>query len=262
MKIEITKIKPNPNNARKYFDKISELAKDIKKNGLIQKISVRPVEDGFEIIQGERRFRALKLLGQNILDCEVWKITKEQAEKISLSENIQREDLSPVELANKFKELLKDKTQVQLAEEINMSQGYVAQTLRFLTLPEYTQKMIEWRKVNKEQGNEMLRFMKHLKMMDRDDDNIDALIKETTDYAMCGKKNFHEFIEINILHHSLLTLRNNKDVDWSKFEPLFVKLLRNQEERCDHDWSENEETKEKYCVECGKLFEEGEVERR
>ncbi len=163
MIIKIDKIKPNPDNARKYFDKISELAEDIKKKGLIQKISVRPLKNGYyEIIQGERRFRALKLLGRNNLDAEVISISRAKANKISLAENIQREDLSIIELAKEFEKRLKNQNQQKLAKNINKSQGYVSQTLQVLKLPKSIHRYFLKKELNKEHARELLQLQKYL----------------------------------------------------------------------------------------------------
>ncbi len=266
MEIEISKIKPSPNNARKYFDKISELAEDIKINGLIQKISVRPVKINFEIIQGERRFRALELLGRKTIDCEIRDVSEEEAKRISLAENMQREDLSPIELANEFQKLLEKKTQKQLASEINKSQGYIAQTLRFLSLPEYAQELITIKLVSKAHGIEMIRFEKYLRMMNRDKDFIDSLIGQSVDYALCEKyqsaKDFHDLVDINIINQIRFMMKDGgKGVKENDYFHMVVDwIFKRNQQFCSHEWfyfigEEYNECKEAefepYCCHCG-----------
>ena len=100
-KIDINLVYPNPNQPRKTFDKesLNELAESIRIHGLIQPIIVNKMDDGYMIIAGERRFRACKICGLNQIDAIVKNYTNKQISEISIIENLQREDLNPVEVA-------------------------------------------------------------------------------------------------------------------------------------------------------------------
>ena len=146
-KVEIGKIDVNPNQPRKNFDPTSlkELAQSIKEHGVIQPIILSPRGDRYIVVAGERRFRATKLAGLKEIPAVVRDYTDKQIQEIALLENIQREDLNPIETAKAMKELLDnfDWTQDILAQRLGKSRPAVANFLRLLTLcPEVIQ-MVE-----------------------------------------------------------------------------------------------------------------------
>ena len=135
----LDKIKANPNQPRKNFDEqaLKELAESIKKHGVIMPIVVNDNDDGtYMIIAGERRFRAAKLAGNTTIPVIIRKYSEREIKEISLIENLQREDLNPIEAATAMKQLMTDYklTQDELAERIGKSRPAVANTLRLLTL--------------------------------------------------------------------------------------------------------------------------------
>ena len=137
--IEINLITANPNQPRKNFDEqaLKELADSIRKHGVIMPIVVNDNGDGtYMIIAGERRFRACKLAGKNTIPVVVRKYTEREIKEISLIENLQREDLNPIEAATAMKQLMTDYklTQDELAERIGKSRPAIANTLRLLNL--------------------------------------------------------------------------------------------------------------------------------
>ena len=137
--IEINLITANPNQPRKNFDEqaLKELADSIKKHGVIMPIVVNDNGDGtYMIIAGERRFRACKLAGKSTIPVVVRKYTEREIKEISLIENLQREDLNPIEAATAMKQLMTDYklTQDELAERIGKSRPAIANTLRLLNL--------------------------------------------------------------------------------------------------------------------------------
>jgi len=140
-------IVPDPDQPRRDFDetKLRELAESIKQQGLLQPILVRPLEDGqFQIVHGERRYRACKRLGLNTIKAEIRKLDDKQVLEIQLVENLQREDLNPIEEAETFKRLI-DKfgyTHEQIAKKIGKSREYVSNKLRLLDLPNDLQRGI------------------------------------------------------------------------------------------------------------------------
>lgn len=140
--IEIKKIKKNPLQPREDFDeeKLKELADSIKQNGLIQPITVKQDSDGYILISGERRLRALKMIGFEKIPAYVFdKLleTKESMLELALIENIQREDLNPMELSDSYQRLIDEHnlTQEQISEKISKQRSTVANFLRLQKLP-------------------------------------------------------------------------------------------------------------------------------
>ena len=147
----INEIEPNREQPRKYFDEeaLSELSESIALHGVIQPLLVRPISDGgYQLIAGERRWRASRMAGLTQVPVVIKEMTDSEAMELALIENLQREDLNPVEEAEGYK-LLMDTyslTQEQAAERVGKSRPAVANALRLLVLP---QKVIELLKENK-----------------------------------------------------------------------------------------------------------------
>lgn len=145
--IDIDKITPNPYQPRTYFDEeaLSELSQSIEKHGLIQPIIVIQNENGYTLIAGERRLRATKMLGRSSIKAIVANLEDKNLRELALIENIQRENLSPIELANSYKELIEEYriTQEALSNIIKKSRTVITNTLRLLTLGDDTKKLIE-----------------------------------------------------------------------------------------------------------------------
>ncbi|AID43940.1 ParB/RepB/Spo0J family partition protein [Staphylococcus xylosus] len=137
--IHTERIVPNRYQPRQVFEpnKIKELAESIEEHGLLQPIVVRPIEeDMFEIIAGERRFRALQTLNKTHADVIIRYLDDEETAVVALIENIQRENLSVIEEAEAYKKLLDigDTTQSELAKSVGKSQSFIANKLRLLKL--------------------------------------------------------------------------------------------------------------------------------
>lgn len=137
--VELNKITANPNQPRKNFDEqaLKELSDSIKKHGVIMPIVVNDNKDGtYMIIAGERRFRACKLAGRPTIPVVIRNYNEREIKEISLIENLQREDLNPIEAATAMKQLMTDYklTQDELAERIGKSRPAIANTLRLLHL--------------------------------------------------------------------------------------------------------------------------------
>ncbi len=151
--IEIEKIKANPNQPRKIFDEeaLNELADSIKIHGIVQPIVLNKQDDGsYLIIAGERRFRAAKICGLTKVPAVIKNYTEKQVKEISIIENLQREDLNPVEAARAIKELMEEYslTQEVVSERIGKSRSNVANTLRLLTLTPEVLNMVESGKIS------------------------------------------------------------------------------------------------------------------
>ena len=136
--IDIKLIDVNPNQPRKNFEPtaLKELCDSIKQHGVIQPIIVNKADDRYIIVAGERRFRASKLAGLKAIPAIVKNYTEQQVKEVALLENIQREDLNPVEVANAMRELLEiyGWTQDVLADRLGKSRPAIANTLRLLSL--------------------------------------------------------------------------------------------------------------------------------
>lgn len=137
--IKLSDIKENPYQPRKIFDneKILDLANSIEQNGLLQPIIVKKTISGYYIIAGERRYRAFKHLNKEIIPAIVKEMTDEEMMVFAVIENLQREDLTPLEEALSYKQLMDSMNlkQDELAKQIGKSRPYVANSLRLLKLP-------------------------------------------------------------------------------------------------------------------------------
>ncbi|EJM5060413.1 ParB/RepB/Spo0J family partition protein [Campylobacter jejuni] len=150
--IEIDQISPNPFQPRKNFDQeaLDELANSIKEFGLIQPIIVFKKNNKFILIAGERRLRAVKALGKKEILAFITDIDENKLRELALIENIQRENLNPIELANSYKDLMQVHkiTQENLAELIHKSRTQITNTLRLLNLDIRTQELIASGKIS------------------------------------------------------------------------------------------------------------------
>ena len=148
VEIDINKIEPNINQPRKYFDadKIQELSESIKKHGLIQPLIVSKDKDTdvYHIIAGERRWRASMQAGLKNLPVVIKEVTSKELMELAIIENIQREDLNPLEEAEAYEKLSKEHnmTQEEISESVGKSRPTIANTMRLLTLSDGVRKMI------------------------------------------------------------------------------------------------------------------------
>ncbi|MBR6786047.1 MAG: ParB/RepB/Spo0J family partition protein [Clostridia bacterium] len=151
VKLNILDIEPNKEQARKQFDEaaLSELADSIAQHGVLQPLLVRPIfGGGYQLIAGERRWRASRIAGLTQVPVIIKELSDDEAAVISLIENLQREDLNPVEEALGFASLIKDfdLTQEEAAKRVGKSRPVVANALRLLKLPE---KVLDYVRENK-----------------------------------------------------------------------------------------------------------------
>ncbi|MBQ5440277.1 MAG: ParB/RepB/Spo0J family partition protein [Clostridia bacterium] len=146
--LKISEIEPNKNQPRREFEPeaLNELSESIAQHGVLQPLVVRPIfGGGYEIVAGERRFRAARMAGLNEVPVVVRELTDSEAMELALVENLQREDLSDLELAMGYDSLMKEysMTQEQIAGIVNKSRSAVANTLRLLKLPESIKIMLK-----------------------------------------------------------------------------------------------------------------------
>lgn len=146
VKIKLNKIIPNKNQPRLdfYDESIKGLAESIKQNGLLQPITVRKNGDKFELIAGERRYRACLLNGASDIEAIIMDSTDDESANLALIENLQREDLNAIEQAMAMRRIMTSEnlTQSELAERLGYRQSTVANKLRLLKLPEYIKQAI------------------------------------------------------------------------------------------------------------------------
>lgn len=138
--LDLSLLRPNPYQPRQHFDEesLKELSASIKENGVFQPIIVRASKvQGYEIIAGERRYRASKLAGKTTIPAIIRPLTEAQMMQIAVIENLQREDLTPLEEAEAYQTLMTELnlTQQELSEKLGKSRPYIANYLRLLTLP-------------------------------------------------------------------------------------------------------------------------------
>ncbi len=145
--LKISEIEPNRNQPRRDFDEdsLAELAESIKAHGLIQPILVRPIlGGGYQIVAGERRYRACQLAGITEIPVSIRELTERETTELALIENLQRENLNPVEEALGYKNLMDDYglSQDEVGKAVGKSRPAVANTLRLLKLPDSVCKMV------------------------------------------------------------------------------------------------------------------------
>lgn len=146
--LRTAEIEPNRDQPRKYFsdEAIASLADSIREHGMLQPVLVRPLNSGgYQIVAGERRWRAARMLGMDEIPVNIRELSDTEAMQISLIENLQRENLNPVEEALGYKELIENygMTQDKVAKTVGRSRSAVANAVRLLSLPERVLKIVE-----------------------------------------------------------------------------------------------------------------------
>ena len=145
--LPITEIDPNPYQTRTNFEDhaLSELAASIQANGMVQPIVVRPMNGRFQLIAGERRWRASQKLGREFIPAVIKQVSNEQAMEMTIVENLQREGLNPMEEARAFERLAREfnLTQEQMSQRTGRERASIANLLRLLRLPATVQQSIE-----------------------------------------------------------------------------------------------------------------------
>ena len=158
--LKVSEIRPNPYQPRKEFDQtgLEELANSIKENGVFQPVLVRKAVSGYELVAGERRLRATKLAGVKEIPVIIKDFNDKQMMEISLLENIQRKDLTPIEEALAYEQMIKklNYTQDQLAKRLGKSRANITNMLRLLSLPNEVQSLVNKGKLSYGQARTLL----------------------------------------------------------------------------------------------------------
>jgi len=162
IKVSIETIKPNRNQPRRNFDEksLSELSQSLEAHGLLQPILVIKINGGYELIAGERRFRAAQMLGWKTIPVRVMDMDESKSLQAALIENIQRVDLNVIDCALSYKELVVrfNLTQQQIAQQVGKNRSTIANTLRLLELPQKIQDYIVEGKLNMGHARALLAF--------------------------------------------------------------------------------------------------------
>lgn len=158
--ISVGDIRTNPYQPRKIFDQaaLEELAESIKEHGILQPIVVRKSGEKYELVVGERRFRAAKLIKLKEVPAIIKELTDQQMMELAILENLQREDLTPIEEAEAYQKLMEalNLTQEQLAFRLGKSRPHIANHVRLLALPENVRKLISDKELSMGHGRTLL----------------------------------------------------------------------------------------------------------
>jgi len=150
--LEIDSIVPGPMQPRTQFDdeSLGHLAESIKSHGIVQPVLVRRIGDHYELVAGERRWRAAKLAGLRTIPAVVKEIADKDLLEVALIENVQREDLNPIEEAQAYSKLIETVglTQEALAERVGRDRSYITNYLRLLKLPEDIQQLVRQKRIS------------------------------------------------------------------------------------------------------------------
>lgn len=179
--IALSEIRPNPYQPRQSFDEagLQELANSIQKSGVFQPIIVKPsTVKGYEIVAGERRFRASKLAEKKTIPAIIRNVDQQQMMEVAVLENLQREDLNPIEEAEAYNTLMNnlDLTQVQVADRLGKSRSYIANYLRLLSLPAKVKTLIRQQQLAMGQARTLLSL--------KDKSKIEELAKRVIDQQL------------------------------------------------------------------------------
>ena len=172
--ISLDEIRPNPYQPRKTCDNksLKDLSESIKENGVFQPIIIRKSVNGYEIIAGERRFRASKLAKKKTIPAIIRDFDEAQMMEVAVLENLQREDLTPLEEAQAYEMLQKNLglTQAEVSKRLGKSRPYIANYLRLLTLPQKTKRLLQRGELSMGQARTLLGL--------KDKDSIDDLARK------------------------------------------------------------------------------------
>ncbi len=213
-KLRIMEIEPNHNQPRKDFDEkaLSELAESIEQHGVLQPLVVRPLANGsYQLVAGERRWRAARIAGLTEVPVVIKELTDEEVIEIAMIENLQREDLNPLEEALGYRYMMDELkiTQEQAAEKVGKSRPAVANALRLLKLPNEVQEMVKNNLISPGHARALLGFdsddmiLQTAKMIIKDDlsvRDVETLVKKSKKVPKASKKQIRDkfFSEVEL----------------------------------------------------------------
>lgn len=213
-KLRIMEIEPNHNQPRKDFDEkaLSELAESIEQHGVLQPLVVRPLANGsYQLVAGERRWRAARIAGLTEVPVVIKELTDEEVIEIAMIENLQREDLNPLEEALGYRYMMDELkiTQEQAAEKVGKSRPAVANALRLLKLPNEVQEMVKNNLISPGHARALLGFdsddmiLQTAKMIIKEDlsvRDVETLVKKSKKVPKAPKKQIRDkfFSEVEL----------------------------------------------------------------
>lgn len=213
-KLRIMEIEPNHNQPRKDFDEkaLSELAESIEQHGVLQPLVVRPLANGsYQLVAGERRWRAARIAGLTEVPVVIKELTDEEVIEIAMIENLQREDLNPLEEALGYRYMMDELniTQEQAAEKVGKSRPAVANALRLLKLPTEVQEMVKNNLISPGHARALLGFdsddmiLQTAKMIIKEDlsvRDVESLVKKSKKVPKTSKKQIRDkfFSEVEL----------------------------------------------------------------
>lgn len=209
VELNLDELRANPYQPRKVFDEeaLKELAASIKEHGVFQPIIAKKSIKGYEIIAGERRVKASKLAGLKTIPAIVRDFTDNEMMEIALLENLQRENLTAIEEAEAYKNLLDtlDITQEKLAERIGKSRSYITNMIGLLNLPDNVKKLLEEKKIT----------MSHARVLSKIED--EQKITELANKIIAENLNVRDIEEISKDHHIKKTKENKKHSETNEY---------------------------------------------
>lgn len=216
IEMKINEIEPNVNQPRKSFDdeKIDDLAASIAEHGVLQPIIVTKKDDYYQIIAGERRWRASKKAGLKTIPAIVRDYDEKKIREVALIENIQRQDLNAIETAKAIKELMEEHqmTQEELAKTLGKSRSAIANTLRILNLDERVQEMVEEGKLTEghartlasiESPQKQYKLAMDIINLDLSVRDAEELTKEAKESSEKSKKGKKEVSKLEIIYKDI-----------------------------------------------------------
>lgn len=244
LEISLDEIKKNPYQPRTIFneEKINELKESIEKNGLLQPIVVKKAVKGYYIIAGERRYRAFKLLGKKTIPAIVKEISDDEMMIFSVLENLQREDLSALEEAESYKNLMEkmELTQEQLAKKLGKSRPYIANSLRLIKLPTEIKEKLESGEISTAHARTLLSLKSKKEMLE---------VCERVIARKMSVRELEEFIA-KLSQPKKLVVKKEKDIFIEEQENILKKRLgtavtikqnRNKKGKIEIEFKDNDE---------------------
>jgi ParB family chromosome partitioning protein len=244
--IKVSDIEPNPNQPRKIFtdEELTELSRSINEHGVLQPILLRRQEGHYQIVAGERRWRAAQKVGLEFIPAVVREISDKDAMEIAIIENVQRQNLTPIEEAEAYNCLMQefDYTQDQLATRLGKSRTHIANTLRLQQLPREIKSLLQQRKlsaghartlVNMEKAYEIAQEVieKNLSVRDteqlarkyKSQQNADSAIKQNLSHK--ESDNSKSPVQLRSSANNFIPLGNEKDEDIKRIEDAISNAL-------------------------------------
>lgn len=219
--ILLTEVLPNPNQPRRQFDEapLKELADSIGEHGVLEPLIVRPVDEGYEIVVGERRWRACQLAGLTSVPVIVRDLTEREATELALVENLQREDLNPMEEADAYRRLLDEfgLTQEEVAQRVGKERSTVANRLRLLGLKGFSRSALEKGQISAGHAKVLLSLT--------GDAHRDAVTRKIIEEDLSVRQTEALVKRAQERRPAKQTSTEERDVHWIEFEDEFRRVL-------------------------------------